>query len=497
MSAHLHKVGTRYYYRRRVPLDLVEHMGKKVIKFALGVDSRAKATELCNVHDLAYAVMFADHRRAIENRTYPKYWDGLPIEQLEAQEEEDRDAWFFEHEEAMFERMVMYRSARVVEHCAHTHLLSNSELAKYEAEADRATHQASNAIGKARASSAVAVAATQPREAGHDMDALFAEWEKARSPAPKTIASHLRVIGRFTKYVGNLDAALVTKAHIVQFKDKLTDAGFSTNVVQTCITQLGSMFSVAVSRAWREDNPCAGVRVDVKIRRARKSARPSFDVPTLNRIFSGPAYVGERPAWSGVGASPATYWLPLLGLYTGARVEELSQLHPEDVYEETYIGGDGKRRSCWVLRLTHNEERQQGVKTAGSVRRIPLHREMVTRGFIEFVASRRDKPRVFYEMKADKFGVESGVWSLWWIREYLRKYCSPSDPKMVFHSFRHTFKDVCRDHGITKEIADALQGHSDGDASSNYGGEFYPLRPLVEAMEKYEVHGVTLPPITK
>ncbi|KVF22797.1 hypothetical protein WJ06_09530 [Burkholderia cepacia] len=472
-------------------------MGKKVIKFALGVDSRAKAIELCNVHDLAYAVMFADHRRAIENRTYPKYWDGLPIEQIEAQEEEDRDAWFFEHEEAMFERMVMYRAARVVEHCAHTHLLSNSELAKYEAEADRATHQASNAIGKARASSAVAVAATQPREAGHDMDALFEEWEKARSPAPKTTASHMRVIGRFTKYVGNLDAALVTKAHIVQFKDKLTDAGFSTNVVQTCLTQLGSMFSVAVSRAWREDNPCVGVRVDVKIRRARKSARPSFDVPTLNRIFSGPAYVGERPAWSGVGASPATYWLPLLGLYTGARVEELSQLHPDDVFEETYIGGDGKRRSCWVLRLTHNEERQQGVKTAGSVRRIPLHRELVTRGFIEFVASRRDKPRVFYEMKADKFGVESGVWSLWWIREYLRKYCSPSDPKMVFHSFRHTFKDVCRDHGITKEIADALQGHSDGDASSNYGGEFYPLRPLVEAMEKYEVHGVTLPPIAK
>ncbi|WP_330997251.1 site-specific integrase [Burkholderia stagnalis] len=491
MSAHLHKVGTRYYYRRRVPLDLVEHMGKKVIKLALGTDSRSKAVELCNVHDLAYAVMFTDHRRALENKTYPKYWDALPLEQLEADEEQDRDAWFFEHEEAKFERMAMFLSARVVEHCDRTGLLNATERAKY----DMPSHQASNAIGKARASSAVA--SVQTRETGRNMDALLAEWEKARSPAPKTVASHARVISRFIEYVGNLDAGTVTKAHVVQFKDKLTDTGFSTNVAQTSLTQLGSMFSVAVSRAWREDNPCTGIRVDVKVRRARKSARPPFDVATLNRIFSGPAYAGERPKWTGVGATPATYWLPLLGLYTGARVEELCQLHPDDIYEETYIEASGARRACWVARLTHNEERQQGVKTAGSVRRIPLHREIVERGFIEFARSRSGKPRVFYEMKADKFGVESGVWSLWWIREYLRKYCSPSDPKMVFHSFRHTFKDVCRDHGITKEIADALQGHSDGDASSNYGAEFYPLRPLVEAMEKYVVHGVTLPPISK
>lgn len=491
MSAHLHKVGTRYYYRRRVPLDLVEHMGKKVIKLALGTDNRAKAIELCNVHDLAYAVMFADHRRALANKTYPKYWDGLPLEQLEADEEQDRDAWFFEHEDAMFERMAMFLSARVIEHCDRTGLLTTTERARY----DTSAHEAANAIGKARASSAVATA--RPHETGRNMDALIAEWEKARSPAPKTVASHARVISRFIEHVGNLDAGTVTKAQVVQFKDKLTDAGFSSNVVQTSLVQLGSMFSVAVSRAWRDDNPCNGVRVDVKARRSRKSARPAFDTPTLNRIFSGPAYVGERPKWTGVGASQATYWLPLLGLYTGARVEELCQLHPDDIYEETYVEANSARRTCWVVRLTHNEERQQGVKTAGSIRRIPLHGEIVARGFIEFVRSRSGKPRVFYEMRPDKFGVESGVWSLWWIREYLRKYCSPSDPKMVFHSFRHTFKDVCRDCGITKEIADALQGHSDGDASSNYGAEFYPLRPLVEAMEKYAVHGVTLPPIRK
>ena len=65
---------------------------------------------------------------------------------------------------------------------------------------------------------------------------------------------------------------------------------------------------------------------------------------------------------------------------------------------------------------------------------------------------------------------------------------------MVFHSFRHSFKDICRECGIGEDVRDALQGHSEGDSAGGYGGEFYPLCPLVKAMERYTVHGVTLPP---
>jgi hypothetical protein len=64
---------------------------------------------------------------------------------------------------------------------------------------------------------------------------------------------------------------------------------------------------------------------------------------------------------------------------------------------------------------------------------------------------------------------------------------------MVYHSFRHTWKDVSRERGISKELADAIQGHSEADASSKYGGEFFPLRPLVDAMNRFEIHGLELP----
>ncbi|RQT68086.1 hypothetical protein DF045_27105 [Burkholderia cepacia] len=120
----------------------------------------------------------------------------------------------------------------------------------------------------------------------------------------------------------------------------------------------------------------------------------------------------------------------------------------------------------------------------------------MARGFIEYVQSKEGSARIFDELRPDRYGNESTYWAQWFIR-YLRAECKPASPKMVFHSFRHTFKDVCRECGIDKSVRDALQGHSEGDAAGNYGAEFYPLRPLVDAMSKYEVHGVTLPPIKK
>jgi hypothetical protein len=56
------------------------------------------------------------------------------------------------------------------------------------------------------------------------------------------------------------------------------------------------------------------------------------------------------------------------------------------------------------------------------------------------------------------------------------------DPRKVFHSFRHAFKDACRACGIHEEISDALTGHSGGGVGRTYGGQ-YPLKPLAKAIK--------------
>jgi hypothetical protein len=47
-----------------------------------------------------------------------------------------------------------------------------------------------------------------------------------------------------------------------------------------------------------------------------------------------------------------------------------------------------------------------------------------------------------------------------WVSSHLRKKCGISDPQKVFHSFGHTFKDACREAGISQDVHNALTGHT-------------------------------------
>ena len=43
------------------------------------------------------------------------------------------------------------------------------------------------------------------------------------------------------------------------------------------------------------------------------------------------------------------------------------------------------------------------------------------------------------------------------------------DPTLSLHSLRHTFKDLSRDAGVSKEIQDFITGHGQGDVAGKYG----------------------------
>jgi integrase len=288
--------------------------------------------------------------------------------------------------------------------------------------------------------------------------------------------------------MGDIPVPAVTKAIVVAFKDKLIAANHSANTANKTLNYMSIMFNYAVTQAWIETDPAKGVRVPVK-KQVKGTSRSPFSDAALNKIFSDPIYTtGERPP---LGAGEAAYWLPLLGLYTGARIEELCQLAPGDIKQEKYRDAKGREQIAWVMHITGAGE-GQGVKNTGSERRIPIHAELLNRGFIKYVQANKAKRRIFPLLRADKYGNEAPRWSVWWHKR-MRASGAITGHNMVFHSFRHTFKDVCRECGIGKELADALQGHREGDSSGDYGAKLYPLRPLVEAMNSYEVHGIKLP----
>lgn len=197
----------------------------------------------------------------------------------------------------------------------------------------------------------------------------------------------------------------------------------------------------------------------------KKAKRLPFSLLALQAIFSSPVYADRWfPEHIGSGAA---HWVPLLALFHGARREELCQLRPEDVYEEVYLGEHGEDARCWVLRIT-GDGPDQHIKNAGSVRRFPIHPEIISRGFLEFVSAQRGQPRLFNDLRPDRHGDAGAAFGKWFNR-YIRRACNVTDSRMVFHSFRHNFKDYCREAGIPEDVSDALSGHSSPSVSAIRG----------------------------
>lgn len=92
---------------------------------------------------------------------------------------------------------------------------------------------------------------------------------------------------------------------------------------------------------------------------------------------------------------------------------------------------------------------------------------------------------MFSSLKPASDGTRTGNWSKWFGR-YLRETVKIVDSRLVFHSFRHTFKNRCRQAGVPEDIHDALTGHVNNSVGRSYGGQ-YPLKPLVEAVKKIDI----------
>ena len=64
-----------------------------------------------------------------------------------------------------------------------------------------------------------------------------------------------------------------------------------------------------------------------------------------------------------------------------------------------------------------------------------------------------------------------------WVNRHISKR-GVDDPK-VFQSFRHTFKDACREAEIPGRVQEALLGHASGQVGERYGAWFFTQAPCM------------------
>jgi integrase len=166
------------------------------------------------------------------------------------------------------------------------------------------------------------------------------------------------------------------------------------------------------------------------------------------------------------------FWLPLLGLYTGARLEELCQLHVADIRQEDGSG-------VWFLDI--NDQGSKHLKTEAGKRPVPIHPALVELGLLDRVKALRAKGevRLFPGLKVrPSTGNLSGTAGQWFTR--YRRNCGVGGAggeksAKVFHSFRHTLITRAKFLGLDRRAVKELVGHEQGefsDVTGRYEGAF-------------------------
>ena len=315
-------------------------------------------------------------------------------------------------------------------------------------------------------------------------------WAAERKPKQKGIDTHRAVARWFYERIGKKSVDQIIRADVLAFKAKLLEEGQSAANIKQKLSRLRTLLQWAADNGHAAANVAHGITI--KDTQAAKNKRRPFDLPALSAIFGSPIYAsGERPIQ---GRGEAAYWIPLLALFTGARMEELGQLRPSDVAHLPYPDPDGNEQRGWFVHLVEVEgENGTELKTAESERLIPLHPELERLGFVEFVQAMKDqgRERLFHQLTPGPYGNLTHKWGQWF-GSYLRNTCGVTDRRMTFHSFRHTFTDYVRRPDIPEGIQRQLVGHSSKDVHDDYGSG-YNLHWLVEAVKLYRIPGLKLP----
>lgn len=190
--------------------------------------------------------------------------------------------------------------------------------------------------------------------------------------------------------------------------------------------------------------------------RRRRRGRPKGYTDDEARSVLSAALSGSGVEnWSDLNRR-AIKWAPWICALTGARINEITQLRREDLVTEAGI-------PC--IRITPDAG---SVKT-DKFRVVPLHPQLVALGLVDFIREQKEGP-LFFALRAgakpQTMAQNVGKKVVKWVREVVGITDSRVQPN---HAWRHRFKTLARDMDVDPEYRDAIQGHEDGRAASDYG----------------------------
>lgn len=228
----------------------------------------------------------------------------------------------------------------------------------------------------------------------------------------------------------------------------------------TYIASMKVFLKYAIS-AWQDQGLPATLTTDgIEYQGDRKKGenrQRALTTDELKRLFGAPALIAFKNAPD----QEHKFWLPAIGLYTGARVNEICQLNPQtDVCQDTETG----IWYFWITEDTESDERvRKSTKNESSRRRVPVHSKLLEMGLLTYVARVcKQGAKVLFPAWKPVAGRASHD-AEEWFREFLSKLGlrdeTPGQRVVGMHAFRSTF--MARASNTEPPIdATPMSGHS-------------------------------------
>lgn len=303
-------------------------------------------------------------------------------------------------------------------------------------------------------------------------------------------------IRRFCELHGDLDVAEINRRHIEDFRDMLRrlpsrppnsirklpmpeqvawaegldiitmgQAAINKNIggVKVTLQYAFDQTSEINNRDWR--NPCDGFTK--KPKKTRDKIR-GFTPDQIGLVFSDKIHRTQ---------SVEKFWIPLVLYFTGARLDEISQLHVGDVYFDPV-----PHLRCENL-FDDDPAIAKKVKSISANRTIPLHHHLIELGFLEYTEAIRSlgHQHLFPNLPHSQAGKRGNSISRAFIRrfrEFGKAHIASglNTKRLVTHSLRHSFRTAGYRGKIDQEFLQVVMGHYVGGVSyETYGDEIYRM----------------------
>ncbi len=208
----------------------------------------------------------------------------------------------------------------------------------------------------------------------------------------------------------------------------------------------------------------------------------AFLAKELERLFMGP----EMAGFSKRSDELHKFWLPHLGLFTGARVNELCQINPQvDILKDESSG-------VWYLNITERSEAAENVtkrvKTKSSRRKVPLHSRLIEMGFLDYVddLKKLGKKLLFsgFEPGNGRAASEAEKWFRQFLRDIGLRDETHGARIVGMHAFRSTLLNRAANQGVVN--AEAITGHAQNMTNLSQAQDSVLAGDVSPVVKKYQ-----------